>query len=375
MWTSTGDHCGIASYTASLMAGWRATGEVDLDVVNVPYDDRTEATRDRLLAQLNAADLVHIQHEYSFFGGILPGHSSLPAYLAGLRVPHVMTGHTTLAAHELLRADAELRLLRRIAKRALAAWPPWRDSVEASPYLEARRVIVHTREAAETFARRGVPAERLQVLPAGVPETVAPADLDSLCQRVGLPTDDKRWLTLFGFVKPEKGYDLILRGLLDLPDDAHLVVAGGARLPTEEPYVERLRSQIAAAGLADRVTITGFLSEAEIAAIMGNTTLALAPHTVASGSYSVMLPIAYGVPVLASDLACFRDLEEAEAGLEVFPTPDAGELRVALIRLLSDESSRNRLAGQAGEYAAQHTWEAVARRTLDIYREALTEGR
>ena len=368
MWTSTGDHCGIASYTARLMDAMRALGEVEIDVVDVPYADRTPETRARLLAQLNAADVVHLQHEYGFFGGILPGHSTLPAYLDGLRPPHVMTAHTTLTASQLLRIDSEPSAAKRVVKRLLAAWPPWRRSVEAAPFRRARRVIVHTREAAAEFAARGVPAGRLRVLPAGIPETVPPEPPPP-------PIPPGRWITLFGFVTPNKGYEIVLEALSRLPADVRLVIAGGARVEAEAPYVEALRREIAAQGLSERVTITGFLTEAQIAAVLTRSEVALAPHTVASGSYSVMLPIAYGRPVLASDLACFADLRDADAGVTTVPAGDAGALTERLGALLADEAEREALAAQARAYASRHTWEAVAQQTLALYREALDARR
>ena len=38
--------------------------------------------------------------------------------------------------------------------------------------------------------------------------------------------------------------------------------------------------------------------------------MVLVPHTAANGSYSVMFGLAYGKPLLASDLPCFREIHE-----------------------------------------------------------------
>ena len=43
---------------------------------------------------------------------------------------------------------------------------------------------------------------------------------------------------------------------------------------------------------------------------MSASEIVIAPHTLATGSYSITAPLAYGRPVIASDLACFREIGE-----------------------------------------------------------------
>src|SRR4051812_30106980 len=97
MWTSWQTRCGIASYTASLVEELRALG-VEVDVVPVPYTDRSPQRVEETLARLNAADLVHVQHEYTFYGGVAPRSISLPLYYPRLKVPRVVTAHTVFTA-------------------------------------------------------------------------------------------------------------------------------------------------------------------------------------------------------------------------------------------------------------------------------------
>jgi glycosyltransferase involved in cell wall biosynthesis len=371
VWTSWETRCGIASYTASLVEELRR--RADVDVVPVPYEDRDPGRMAHTLARLNAADLVHVQHEYTFWGGVVPGASSLPQYYRKLKRPRVVTAHTVFTAGELLGLPAEQRWRQRLAKQLLSSYPPYRRSVEREPFSGADAVIVHTAAGREQLIRRGLPPERVHVLAAGMPasppEGPLPGEIDATRNRFGLK--DRRVLTIFGYVTPNKGYELALDAVASLPPGVKLLIAGGARVESERPYQEALWETIRARGMEGRVALTGYLEEREIAAVMALTDLVLVPHTAANGSYSVMFGLAYGKPVLASDLACFKEIRQQKPCLELF---DAGDERMLADRagfLLASSGTRRRLAEAAREYAAEHTWAAVAARTLAVYEEAL----
>lgn len=371
MWTSWETRCGIATYTAALTDALRDLG-VEVDVVRVPYTNRDPDEMRKTLAQLNAADLAHLQHEYTFFGGIAPGVSSLPAYYRGLQVPRVVTAHTVFTAAELLRVKHETRPRQRLAKRLLSRYPPYRAYVERQPFLGAEAVIVHTDAARERMIERGIAAERVHVLAAGVPRPVeaSPGLVEELRSRYGLA--GYRVATIFGYVTADKGYETALDALRSLPPTIKLLIAGGTRIESERGYLLQLEREIEARGLADRVTITGFLDDAEVAAAMALSDVVLVPHLAANGSYSVMVALSYGRPVIASDLPCFRDIHAAGDCVELFPVGDERALADRLGFLMASASARRHLAAAAERFAAERSWEAVARRTAAIYETALS---
>lgn len=371
MWTSWQTRCGIAAYTAALVEELRGLG-VEVDVVPVPYTDRDPDRRAAALVRLNAADLVHLQHEYTFWGGIAPGASSLPGWLRALRVPRVVTGHTVFSATELLRVDSEQRPRQRLAKRLLSAYPPYRRLVETGPFRGAAAVIVHTEAARTELAARGLPRERLHVLPAGVPPAAPAAPEAVAAWRERLGAEGRRLLTLFGYLSPDKGYEVALAALASLPRPVRLVIAGGTRVETERAYADTLQADILARGLAERVTITGYLEEPDLAAVLALTDLVLVPHTAANGSYSVRVALSHGKPVLASDLPCFREIAEQGGGVELFDAGDETMLVERAAFLLASPGTRRGLAEQAVRFAAAQSWRVVAERTLALYQTALS---
>ena len=374
MWTSWQTRCGIASYTASLVESLRTLG-VEVDVVPVPYTERGPSREAETITRLNAADLVHVQHEYTFFGGIAPTSSSLPRYYRQLTVPRVVTAHTVFTAAELLRVAHETRWRQWIAKELLSRYPPYRDYVERQPFAGARAIIVHTDAARDRLAARRLPEESIHVLPAGVPAAAeaSAAAIEAFRNRFRL--GGHRVATIFGYVTADKGYETALDALKKLPPMIKLLIAGGTRVERERGYLEQLRETIRSSGLESRVVITGFLEEDEIAAAMGATDVVLVPHLTANGSYSVMVALGHGKPVLASDLPCFREIAAQSPCVELFPPEDEYALADRMGLLMASSGIRSRMATDARNYAQERSWGTVAEKTLALYRQALRPDR
>jgi phosphatidylinositol alpha-mannosyltransferase len=79
--------------------------------------------------------------------------------------------------------------------------------------------------------------------------------------------------------------------------------------------------------------------------------------------------MAAGVPIVASDIAGYREvLKDGEEGFLV-PPGDEFALADALIRLLNDPSLRKEMGRRGQEKANAYSWERVAGRVLDYYQE------
>ena len=371
MLTSVGERCGIAAYTRALVEGLRSLPDTGVDVVPVTEGKQP---REHYLAQaeiLNAAavDVVHIQHEHSFWGGILPGTSAYWDLRYLIKKPVVLTAHTTYSLAELLKVKSERRPHKWLAKQLLLRNTSYRDSVETAPFVTAM-TIVHTAAARRELIERGAKPEGVKIVPTGVPRALpAPTGGASFRERYNLQT--RRIVTIFGYIVPNKGYELSLEVLPRLPGDVVLVIAGGARVPAEEPYARQLGERIAHLGLADRVVVTGFLPDEDVAEAMEASDLVLAPHIWATGSYSVTLPLTHGRPVLASDVDCFREIAGRMDSLALFRAGDASDLEANLLALLDDPSRRESLAAGARAYAERFSWPNIAAMTRRIYEETI----
>jgi glycosyltransferase involved in cell wall biosynthesis len=366
MITSCAERCGIAAYSTALLAALSEHAPVDR--IPVPGAETGEKALVALAERANAADLVHIQHEFTFFNGYLPGQTTLFQVARRLRRPRVMTAHSVLPLEALMHVADERRPARRLVKRVLALHPGLRRAVEREPYALADAVIVHTSACAARLARAGVDPDRIVRIPAGIP--VLPEDgplPEELSEFLVRPT-----IVMPGYVTPNKGYEVALAALQRLPAEVGLLIAGGTRVPGEAPYLGKLAEEISASKLDARVRITGYLPEPQLAAVLRRATLAAVPHREATGSYSVTLPLAAGRAIVASDLPCFREIAEESAGaLALVPPEDVAALARAVKALLDDGPRRVTLEAASRRYAAARTWPAVADRTVALYQRLL----
>ena len=378
MVTTTGERCGIAAYTRALIEGLESLPDTEVEVVPITEGRQPTAHYAVQAERLNAPDVsvVHIQHEHSFWGGVLPrrpyplradtGYWEL-RYL--IQKPIVVTAHTTYSLAELLRLESETRLPKRLIKQFLVNNVAYRESVDIAPFITAM-AIVHTAAARNALIERGAKPEFVTIVPTGIPSALS-APLHGEAFRETHHLQGKRVLTIFGYIAPNKGYELTLELLPSLPADVVLVIAGGPRNADMEPYAAQLKATIEAAGLQDRVLLTGFLSEEEVAEVMAASDLLLVPHTQATGSYSVTFPLTYGKAILASDMDCFREIEARVDCLELFKAGDLADYRTKLLALLEDPIRRERLAANACKYAQRFSWPNVAAYTRKIYDQAI----
>lgn len=370
MYTTVGNLCGIAQYTRELVAALGEFAEVTVEPIDPgrQSDEHYQAQAERL----NRADVVHIQHEHSFWGGILPGHSAFWTIRYLIRKPVVITAHTTTSLADLLKVRQERRPFHRIAKELLLRRRRYRDSVETAPFITAR-CIVHTEEGRRDLIARGARPEFLHLIPAGVPRAPE-ARTGGRSFREKFDLGSGRLLALFGFISPNKGIELTLEVMQELPTDVRLVIAGGVRTPDAEPYADSVRRRIQEMRLQDRVTITGYLSDEDVAEAMAAAEVVLVPHTEATGSYSVMIGLAHGRPLVTSDLACFREIQARVPCLRLFRSGDAAHYAACLKAVLANEIGRAEMAARARQYAQQYSWREVARQTLAVYEQAIADA-
>ncbi|WP_329011678.1 glycosyltransferase family 4 protein [Micromonospora rifamycinica] len=132
------------------------------------------------------------------------------------------------------------------------------------------------------------------------------------------------------------------------------------------------------AGLRDRVTFLGMVSEVDKARMLRSVDLYVAPNT-GGESFGMILTeaLAAGAAVVASDLDAFRRVLDGGRAGRLFPTGDPVGLRAALVELLDDSAQRAALSACGEQVVALYDWPVVARRVVEVYAAAIeaTDGR
>jgi glycosyltransferase involved in cell wall biosynthesis len=232
-------------------------------------------------------------------------------------------------------------------------------------YARADAVVAHTEQGrARLVGEVGLDPAKVHVIPHGVfdyltrqpDERPLPAELAAVTKPVVL---------CLGVWRPYHGIDVLLRAWAGI-EDAELWVAGLPKMP-----VQPLRD-LAPPGVR---LLPRFVTDPELPAFFRRADLVVMPYRAIEASGVLFTALAFGRPILATDVGAFADVARAGAA-EVVPPEDPGALHAALARLLADPAAREHLAAGARAAAAgPYSWDAVAAQTLALYRGLLGAGR
>ena len=250
------------------------------------------------------------------------------AALALARVPLVGTFH----------ASGELGWMK-------GARPLWGFLAERLDYRIA--VSAAAREAAARYL-----GGRYELLPNGV---LIPPQADV--------AERENHVVFIGRHEPRKGLHVLLRAW----PSVHAQTGARLRLVGADPRWVRLllsRRRLPETG----VDVLGPLGDHELTAEL-LAARALAAPALGGESFGMVLTraCACGTPVVASDIAGYRDVMAGEAGVLV-PPGDGAALAHGLVGLLTDERRRRRLAKAARRLAEErYAWSDIAGRLAEIY--------
>jgi phosphatidylinositol alpha-mannosyltransferase len=125
----------------------------------------------------------------------------------------------------------------------------------------------------------------------------------------------------------------------------------------------------------DGIDVLGFLDQDAFTAELLAAKALVAP-SLGGESFGMVLTRAFAcaTPVVASDIAGYRDVMSPEAGVLV-PSGDPAALAGAVVELLEDESRRQALGAAARDLAREkYSWDDIARRLLGIYELVTSRG-
>lgn len=227
-------------------------------------------------------------------------------------------------------------------------------------YSHFDAVIVHSEHGrARLLAEAGLAPERITVIPHGafthLLDVPGARPLAPELAAVEVPV-----VLLFGLMRPYKGIDVALEAWRGLGPDpsAELWVVGMPRMDTEPLK----------AGAPQGVRfVERFVDDTEVAALFRRADVVVLPYREIDQSGVLFTALAFGRPLVLSDVGGFPEIAREGAARLVAPG-DAGALRTELLALLSDAAARDALAARATALATErHDWDAIAREHLALY--------
>jgi glycosyltransferase involved in cell wall biosynthesis len=225
-------------------------------------------------------------------------------------------------------------------------------------------VVVHTDHGARRLtADFGVDPAKLEVIPHGAFDYLTrQPDEEPLPQE--LREVEGPVILAFGLVRPYKGTDVLLRAFAEL-EGAELWIVGMPRMPMEPLH------ELAAKAPGRVRFIDRFVTDPEIPAYMRRADVVALPYRNIEQSGVLYTALAFGRPLVLSDVGGFPEIA-AQGAARTVPPEDPAALAAALRELIADPAERDRLAAGALEAAnGRYSWSRIGRDTKSLYERLL----
>jgi glycosyltransferase involved in cell wall biosynthesis len=285
-------------------------------------------------------DLIHTHTPRAIFVG------AIASRLTGVPLVHHVHGHTAVEVGSgwRLRVAAE---------------------IESISLARASAVIAVSPTAAKYIEHWGVPAERIHVVPNGVPGRTAVADR---------PTPPSVWtIGMVALLRPRKGLEVLLNALSQLHDRGvpiQLRVIGGFETPEYEREVRQLANEL---NVKDIVQWRGFQSD--INRELDALDLLAFPSVLPEGMpMALMEAMAAGVPPIGSRVAGNSELiDHGHNGLLVEPNEPAALAR-EIQAVIDNQFNWQSLRSAAIEtHKLRFSDRAMAANVAKVYRQLLRQ--
>jgi len=221
----------------------------------------------------------------------------------------------------------------------------WRQALSVALAPLSHRVVAVSQAARGVLLAAGVAPGRVSVIENGV-------DL-SRFRPAPRPQGQVRTVLAIGRLVPQKGFDLLVQAMAELPELELLIVGEG-------PDASRLRGP--------RIALRGWVSD--VPALLAQAELLVVPSRWEGFGLVAVEAMAAGVPLIASDVPGLREVL-GEAAVRV-PPGDVGALAEAIRAVGADPERRCRMQEEGLRQAARFRIERCVEDYERLYAELLT---
>jgi glycosyltransferase involved in cell wall biosynthesis len=225
--------------------------------------------------------------------------------------------------------------------------------------LTAHRTTVHVgvgeRTAREIEGIVGLRPGEVRTIHNGVPDTPVPPE----------PARDDGLATIgaVGRLVPQKGFDVLLRAIVQVPVARAILVGQG----DEEAHLKALAHRL---GVADRVSFLGWVDDPR--RLLPSFDVFALPSRFEGFPLAVLEAQLAEVPVVAADVGSIAEAVIHEQTGLLVPPDDPDALATALNALLSDRQSGRRLGRAGRELVLDHYTAAHMARAFELLYTELT---
>ena len=237
----------------------------------------------------------------------------------------------------------------------------------AAPLFRRSAVAADVVLTDSEFARSAI-ADGFRVDPAKI--LVAYPGIDHTSSAMPLDPDPAlpdRYALFVGRTEPHKNVRLLVEAWgRGVPRELHLIVAGGAGLDDAA-----VRRAVAESSAANRIHVTGTVSEGRLAQLYRDAACFLFPSRMEGFGLPPLEAMRLGVPTAVADATC---LPEVTAGAALLFDPDDPDSVVEAIGDLLSPATSDRLRREGPTVAARYSWAQTAGIVAGAIRTAADHG-
>jgi len=215
----------------------------------------------------------------------------------------------------------------------------------------------------------GAPAASIINYPHYVPSPIDSNDKDgsNWRQQNGI-SSDARVMLVFGFISRRKRLELAIQALAKMPKNTMLIIGGSPVFESDRLYFESTMEMAESLGLKDRIIVTGYLHDSDLASVMNAADLVLFPPSDAYSSGSLARAISFLRPILAASTSTVREIVQTDPCMATFEPDNADDLARKADELLDSAELRSQLSDACARYSVRYSIEARADHYVETYR-------
>jgi glycosyltransferase involved in cell wall biosynthesis len=228
--------------------------------------------------------------------------------------------------------------------------------------------IVNSQALADHVASKfGVPRERIYIVPPSLGATPERVDRAQAREQLNLPGDAfvVAWV---GRLDPVKRLDVAIRCIeLVTEFPCHLLVAG------EGPARRSIENLARRSSARKRIRLLGWRDD--LSPLLSAADVCLFPSRTEGMPNAVLEAMAFGLPVVGSDIPALRELAGDDERILLIASNDGPAYAAALRRLHEDAGLRQALARRAANWTRAHVSPVeTARATILVYERVLGQA-
>jgi len=228
-------------------------------------------------------------------------------------------------------------------------------------FYRNKRFLAVSQSTKEELLKRGIAEERIKVIYCGIDHKLYKPDPD-------LKKDSNPTILYLGRLKKYKSIDHLIKALpliLKRVADTRLVIVG------EGDYKLELQNLTKDMNLEDKVLFTGFVDERAKVEWLHRAWVTVYPSIKEGWGLTNIEANACGTPAIASDVPGLREsVLPGKTGF-LFKYGQVKELADKIVKVITDDVSRERFSKEAIAWASNFSWDKVAKEVEELLQDVI----